>query len=72
MGIVHSFQEFCRYNQCDFVGVVQGIGNKRGDVEADPAEPIASARRLGATLFSTLYTDYRMDTPRKGSVWDNV
>ena len=72
MGIVHSIQEFCRYNQCDFVGVVQGIGNKRGDVDADPAAPIASARRLGSTLFSTLYTDYRMDTPRKGSVWDNV
>ncbi|MCB1096815.1 MAG: flavodoxin family protein [Verrucomicrobiae bacterium] len=72
MGIVHSIQEFCRYNQCDFVGVVQGIGNKRGDVEFDPAGPIDRARRLGATLFSTLYTDYRMDTPRKGSVWDNA
>ncbi|MEN9022044.1 MAG: flavodoxin family protein [Verrucomicrobiaceae bacterium] len=72
LGVVHSIQEFCRYNQCDFVGVVQGIGNKRGDVESDPAKPIDAAFRLGANLFNTLYTDYRMETERRGSVWDNA
>jgi len=71
MGVVHSVQEFCRYNQCDFVGMVQGIGNKRGDVESDPNEPLKAAHNLGKRLFSTLYTDYRMETERRGSVWDN-
>ena len=72
MGVVHSIQEFSRYNHCDFVGMVQGIGNKRGDVESDPNEPLKAAHRLGKSLFTTLYTDYRMETERKGSVWDNA
>src|SRR5215475_11198819 len=29
--IVHQFQEFSRYTRSTFVGVVQGIGNARGD-----------------------------------------
>ena len=56
----------------DFVGVVQGIGNKRGDLESDPGKPLEAAYRLGGSLFTTLYTDHRMDTERKGSVWDNA
>lgn len=71
MGIVHSIQEFSRYTHSDFVGVVQGIGNKRGDVDSDPAESLESAYKLGKTMFERFYTDYRMDTPRAGSVWDN-
>tara|TARA_R110002096_G_scaffold159011_3_gene324588 strand:+ start:13759 stop:14400 length:642 start_codon:yes stop_codon:yes gene_type:complete len=72
MGIVHSIQEFSRYTYSEFVGVVQGIGNKRGDVDADPSGAIEEARTLGATMFERFYTDYRIDTPRAGSVWDNV
>ncbi|MEM1294747.1 MAG: flavodoxin family protein, partial [Verrucomicrobiota bacterium] len=72
MGIVHSIQEFSRYTNSEFVGVVQGIGNKRGDVDSDPCNPIENARNLGATMFDRFYTDYRMDTPRAGSVWNNL
>lgn len=68
-GIIHSIQEFARYNRCQFVGVVGGVGNRRGDVDADPADPLNAAMQLGATLFHRHYSDYRMDTPRPGSVW---
>ncbi|MFT4548675.1 MAG: multimeric flavodoxin WrbA [Verrucomicrobiales bacterium] len=69
MGIIHSIQEFTRYTHCEFVGVVQGIGNKRGDVDIDPSEAITRSRNLGADLYEGHYSDYRMDTPRLGSVW---
>lgn len=72
LGVIHSIQEFARYNHCDFVGVVQGIGNKRGDVDADPSLPLVAAHRLGVTLFERLYSDYRMNTERTNSVWDNA
>ncbi len=72
MGIIHSIQEFSRYTHSHFAGYVQGIGNKRGDVDEDPCDPILQAHQLGTTLFDRFYTDYKMDTPRKGSVWDNV
>ncbi len=72
LGVIHSIQEFSRYTRSQFVGYVQGIGNKRGDVEADPCSPIEQARKLGETMFERFYTDYHMDTPRAGSVWNNV
>ena len=68
-GIVHSIQEFSRYTRCEFVGVVQGIGNRRGDIENDPGTPLASAHRLGATLFSKHFSDYHLDTERPSSVF---
>lgn len=72
LGVIHSVQEFCRYTHSEFTGVVQGIGNKRGDVDTDPASPIEQSRKLGSNLFDSFYTDYRMDTPRAGSVWNNL
>ncbi len=72
LGVIHSVQEFSRYTHSEFVGVVQGIGNKRGDVDLDPGSAIERSYKLGATFFDQFYTDYRMDTPRRGSVWDNV
>jgi len=72
LGLIHSIQEFCRYNQCDFIGTAHGIGNKRGDVENDPSKPMEAAYQLGSTLFEKFYTDYRMETPRRGSVWENI
>ena len=56
-GVIHSIQEFCRYNRCDFVGFVRGIGNMRGDVESDPAAPLDAAFQLGHRLFNTFYSD---------------
>ncbi len=69
LGIVHQVQEYCRYTHSCFVDVVRGVGNKRGDVDVDPCRPLEDAKRLGAELFDRLTTDYRLDTPRSGSVW---
>lgn len=69
MGVVHQVQEYCRYTHSAFIGHVQGTGNRRGDVEADPTDPMTQARALGARLFSSHYSDYRIDTPRGASVW---
>lgn len=69
MGIIHSIQEFSRYTHSELVGVVQGIGNQRGDVDHDPSAPIARARGLAAALYDAHYSDYRIDTPRPGRVW---
>lgn len=69
LGVIHSIQEFSRYTHSEFVGVVQGIGNQRGDVDEDPQDPIACAERLGATIFDRQFSDYRLDTDRAGSVW---
>ena len=69
LGIIHQLQEFARYTHSDFVGVVRGIGNSRGEIARDPDDPEASAERLGRELFARSYTDYRLDTLRSGRVW---
>lgn len=69
LGVIHSIQEFSRYTHSEFVGVVQGIGNRRGDVDSDPEDPITRAVRLGATIFDRHFSDYRIDTERTGIVW---
>jgi multimeric flavodoxin WrbA len=72
LGLIQEIQEYARYMHSEFVGVVRGIGNKRGDVLRDPADPIAAARELGRTLFERLSTDYRLDTERPGSTWASL
>lgn len=62
-------QQLCRYLRQDFVAVVHGVGNRRGEVVADPRDPIAAARDLGRTLFDRHHTDYLLDTPRDTAVW---
>jgi len=69
LGVLHEIQEYARYTHSALVGVVNGIGNKRGDVLADPADPIDRAHTLGRRLFELKATDYRIDTDRPGSVW---
>jgi multimeric flavodoxin WrbA len=69
LGVLHEIQEYARYTHSALVGVVNGIGNKRGDVLADPDRPLARARLLGRRLFELKSTDYRIDTDRPGSVW---
>ncbi|CAI0728374.1 Putative NAD(P)H-dependent FMN-containing oxidoreductase ywqN [Serratia quinivorans] len=71
MGIVHQIQEFSRYSHCEFVGVVQGAGNNRGEVSRDPRNPLQAARDLGREIFTRHYSDYRMDTPRSTQVWQD-
>lgn len=69
LGIVHQIQEYSRYTHSEFVGVVRGVGNSRGEVEGDPGTPTAAAERLGRTIFEQKYSDYKIDTPRSGRVW---
>ncbi len=69
LGVLHEIQEYARYTHSALVGVVQGFGNKRGDVLRDPGDPTGRARELGRRLFEIRTTDYRIDTPRGASVW---
>lgn len=68
-GIVSQMQEYARYTRSVFVGTVHGIGNARGDVALDPAQPIIQARQFGRDFFSRHASDYQIDTPRRGKVW---
>lgn len=69
LGIVHQLQEYCRYTHSEFVGVVRGVGNSRGEVVRDPGSPLMAAERIGREMFSRKYSDFRMDTERSGRVW---
>jgi len=69
LGIVHQIQEFARYTHSEFVGVVRGVGNSRGEVARDPSAPILEAEQLGRTIFERRYSDYRIDTQRSVRVW---
>ncbi|WP_435828784.1 flavodoxin family protein [Saccharopolyspora shandongensis] len=69
VGVTAHLQELARYLHHDFVGVVQGFGNSRGEVARDPGDPLGKAFDLGARLFAARATDYRIDTPRSSTVW---
>ncbi|GGD55608.1 hypothetical protein GCM10010911_11650 [Paenibacillus nasutitermitis] len=69
LGITHQIQEFSRYTRSEFIGVVRGVGNSRGEVESDPSLPVAAAVRLGQQFFELNYTDYNMNTVRSSRVW---
>lgn len=69
LGPVHQFQEYARYTHSRLVGVVRGIGNSRGEVTRDPANPLQAAENLGRQFFSLDYSDYRLDSPRNSRVW---
>lgn len=69
LGVIAQIHELSRYLHHEFVGVVNGIGNRRGEVRFDPAEPIVAARTLGSRLFDIHHSDYRLDTQRPNTVW---
>ena len=69
LALIHQIQEYSRYTHSAIVGVVRGIGNRRGDVELDPSDPLHAARELGRTLAVRHSTDYRIDTERPASTW---
>lgn len=69
LGIEHQMQELARYLHSDFVGVVRGFGNSRGEVIRDPSDPTREAELLGRGIFARKFSDYRLDTPRSGKVW---
>lgn len=70
LGIVQQMQELCRYLDHSLVGMVTGIGNKRGEVRDDPSNPLESARQLGRNLFKIQATDYRLTLVRSKVVWE--
>ena len=67
--MIHEIQEYARYTHSAFVGVVQGIGNRRRDVVADPSDPLGRARELGRRLADLRSSDYRLDTERPSTTW---
>jgi len=69
LGIVHQIQEYSRYTNSEFVGVVRGVGNSRGEVARDPCDPVLQAQELGKAMFGSKFSDYRINTPRSGKVW---
>jgi multimeric flavodoxin WrbA len=69
LALIHQIQEYSRYTHSALVGIVRGIGNRRGDVELDPSDPLQAARELGRTLALRHGTDYRIDTERPASTW---
>lgn len=69
LAVVNQIQEVSRYLHHEFIGVVTGIGNTRGEVRFDPAEPLAAAASLGGTIFSAHHSDYNMDSERSNAVW---
>lgn len=72
LGLVAQVQEMARYLHQPFVGVVNGVGNRRGEVDRDPSDPLGAARRLGAELATLRYTDYRLESQRAGAVWGDA
>jgi len=69
LGIVHQIQEYSRYTHSEFVGVVRGVANSRGEVVRDPGEPLLAAEQLGREIFTRRYSNFRLDTQRSGRVW---
>jgi putative NADPH-quinone reductase len=69
IGVLHEVRGYSRYTHSLFVGVVQGFGNRRGEVAQAPSDPINRAYDLGKRLFEIQVTGYRIDTPRSPSVW---
>jgi multimeric flavodoxin WrbA len=69
IAVVGNIQEVSRYLHQQFVEVVNGIGNKRGEVRFDPADPLAAARALGRNMFDLHHSDYDIDAARPNAVW---
>jgi multimeric flavodoxin WrbA len=72
LAIVQQMQETCRYLDHSLVGIVTGIGNRRGDVQGDPNRPLDAARELGERLFQIRATDYKLVTDRPAGVWEEA
>ncbi len=72
LGIVQQLQETCRYLDHSLVGIVTGIGNRRGDVIHDPNRPLDAAHELGKRLFDIRVTDYQLVTDRPAGVWEEA
>jgi len=67
--MVHQVQEYARYTHSEFICVVRGVGNNRGEVSRDPSAPILAAEQLNREIFDRNYSDFRLDTQCAGRVW---
>lgn len=67
--VVSQLQEMSRYLGQQFVAVVNGIGNRRGEVRLDPSDALAAARNLGRRIFDIHHSDYTISSVRPNSVW---
>jgi multimeric flavodoxin WrbA len=68
-GIIQQVSDFCRYTHGTLVAVLNGVGNRRGEVKRDPTGPLGQAKRIGQAVFSLRATDFRIDTQRPAEVW---
>ncbi len=59
LAIVQQMQEVCRYLHHSLVGIVSGIGNRRGDVRDDPNRPLESIDREVIEAARTMGADDR-------------
>jgi putative NADPH-quinone reductase len=71
LGIVEQISELCRYLHQPFVGIVTGIGNRRGEVTMDTADPMSAAFALGRDILKIQSTDYQLDSERSKTVWQD-
>jgi multimeric flavodoxin WrbA len=69
LSIIGQLHELSRYLHQDFVAVINGVGNTRGEVRFDPTDPIGAARQLGATIFDLNHSDYDIEASRPNAVW---
>ncbi len=69
LGVVSQLQEISRYVHHEFLGVVFGVGNKRGEIAFDPSRPLDAARLLGAEFFERHHSDYDLHAERPNAVW---
>ncbi len=69
LGIVEQISELCRYLDHPFAGIVTGIGNRRGEVTMDTADPMSAAFALGRDIMKTESTDYKLNSERSKTVW---
>jgi multimeric flavodoxin WrbA len=67
--VVGQLHEMSRYLRQDLVAVVNGVGNRRGEVRRDPSDPVGAARDLGRRLFDVHHSDYTVLTERARNVW---
>lgn len=67
--VVGQLHEMSRYLRQDFVAVVNGVGNRRGEVRWDPSDPAGAARDLGRRLFDLHHSDYTIRSERRRNVW---
>src|SRR5262245_25685717 len=69
LGIVQQIREYSSYTNSEFVGVVRGLENSRGQVTRDHSAPVLAAEQLGRELFERKNSDFRIDAERSGRVW---